>query len=73
VKKEEKATRVDDTQYGAPLATAATACACADLLAALKGLLREAYESGNGTARDFGWPAAISAARAAIEKAEGLA
>lgn len=43
----------------------------AELLAALKALLHEVSESGNAYARDFGWPRATDAARAAIAKAEG--
>lgn len=43
----------------------------AELVAALKALLHEVMESGNGTARDFGWPTAIGATRTALLKAEG--
>lgn len=41
-----------------------------ELLTALKLLLHEVDESGNGTARDYGWPEATAASRAAIEKAD---
>jgi hypothetical protein len=41
------------------------------LLAALKLLMHEVDASGNGTAPDYGWPAAVSASREAIAEAEG--
>ena len=44
----------------------------AELLEALKSLMHEVDESGNGYAKDFGWPAAVGKARAAIAKAEGV-
>ena len=45
--------------------------AAPDLLAALKLLLREVELSGNADAKDYGWPAAVSATRAAINRATG--
>ena len=44
--------------------------ALATTLAALKALLHEVDQSGNGSARDFGWPDAVAASRAAIANAE---
>ena len=43
------------------------------LLDALQLLLSEVEKSGNAEARDFGWPAAVAKARAAIAKATGEA
>lgn len=45
--------------------------AAPDLYAALVLLMAEVDFSGNGTAKDFGWPRATEAARAAIAKARG--
>jgi hypothetical protein len=44
----------------------------AELLEALKSLMHEVDESGNGYAKDFGWPVAVGKARAAVAKAEGV-
>jgi hypothetical protein len=45
--------------------------AARDMYEALGALLHEVDASGNGTAPDYGWPAAVSASRAAIAKARG--
>lgn len=45
--------------------------AAPELLEALKLLMTEVEESGNADAKDFGWPKAVKAARAAIDKAVG--
>ncbi len=45
--------------------------AAPDLLIALKLLMRETELSGNAGSADYGWPACVLAARAAIAKAEG--
>jgi hypothetical protein len=51
-------------------ANAALIAAAPALLAALTLLLHEVEQSGNATAKDFGWPKAVAAARAAIALAE---
>jgi hypothetical protein len=38
----------------------------------LNDLLYEVVASGNGNAKDFGWPEAVAKSRAAIAKAEGF-
>lgn len=43
-----------------------------DMFEALAALLYEVDASGNGTAPDYGWPAAVSASRTALAKAQGL-
>lgn len=45
----------------------------AEMLAALKLLLKEVELSGNADAKDYGWPAAIRATRAAVAIAEPAA
>jgi hypothetical protein len=45
--------------------------AARDMYEALEALLYEVDASGNGTAQDHGWPAAVSASRAALAKARG--
>lgn len=55
----------------AAASTEAIRAAAPELLAALRLLLHEVHESGNASARDFGWPRATDAASAAIAKAEG--
>jgi hypothetical protein len=46
--------------------------AAPELLEALNDLLYEVVASGNGNAKDFGWPEAVAKSRAAIAKAEGF-
>lgn len=46
--------------------------AARDMYEALVALLHEVDASGNGTDPHYGWPAAVSAARAAIAKARGV-
>jgi hypothetical protein len=53
------------------LANACLVAAAPDMYEALVALMREVDLSGNGEARDFGWPTVCKQARAAIAKAEG--
>ena len=39
---------------------------------ALRLLLHEVEQSGNATAKDYGWPAAVEACRTVIEKIRGV-
>lgn len=60
-------------QYGNDEANARLIAAAPELYEALVLLLAEVDFSGNGTAKDFGWPRATEAARAALAKARGEA
>lgn len=56
-----------DERWGAAMALKDAELASAR--EALAKLLREVEKSGNAEATDFGWPAAVAAARAALEGA----
>lgn len=45
--------------------------AARDMYEALTALLYEVDASGNGTARDYGWPSAVFVSRIALAKARG--